>query len=71
MGGMSSLTGGGGASNSSSSSSATGDQGTGNFTIGAFNAGGSPSGSPSQQMLIAGGLLVLVGSVYVLSKKKR
>ena len=70
MGGMSSLTGGGGLSNSSPASAGTGDQSGGNFTVGNFN--GSASGGPnSQQMLIAGVILVLVGGVYVLSSKKR
>ena len=66
-----SLTGGGGLSNSSSAGSGTGDQaGNNGFNIGTFNGQGG-SGLTNQQLMIGGGLLLVGLALYAFSKKKR
>lgn len=66
-----SLTGGGGLSNSSSAGSGTGDQaGNNGFHIGTFN-GQSSGGFTNQQLMIGGGVVLVGLALYAFSKKKR
>jgi hypothetical protein len=66
MGALTSLTGGGGLSNSSSAASKTGDQGGGKFNVGNLV---TASGLSDQQMMI-GGAMLLVGVLYAFTKAK-